>query len=72
MTAADHVGRGGKDAPVLLDRGSHAAKDNGMKALLHRLPVETYVLAFTVLLWIVLTSNKDSSTVSNTPTSLNH
>ena len=26
-----------------------------MQALLHRLPVETYVLAFTVLLWIVLT-----------------
>ncbi len=50
MSIADLQGRGGGTAPLprTMDEGS------GLRTLLHRLPVETYVLSFTVALWIVL------------------
>lgn len=50
MSIADLQGRGGGTAPLprTMDEGS------GLRTLLHRLPVETYVLSFTVALWVVL------------------
>jgi ribose transport system permease protein len=50
VSIADLQGRGGGTAPLprTMDEGS------GLRTLLHRLPVETYVLSFTVALWIVL------------------
>jgi ribose transport system permease protein len=50
VSIADLQGRGGDTAPLprTMDEGS------GLRTLLHRLPVETYVLSFTVALWVVL------------------
>jgi ribose transport system permease protein len=50
VSIADLQGRGGGTAPLprTMDEGS------GLRTLLHRLPVETYVLSFTVALWVVL------------------
>jgi ribose transport system permease protein len=50
VSIADLQGRGGGTAPLprTMDEGS------GLRTLFHRLPVETYVLSFTVTLWVVL------------------
>ena len=52
MTVAGQSGRGAADRP-----GGHRARfgEGGMQALIQRAPVETYVIGFTLALWLVLT-----------------